>query len=69
MSRTYKDRIQNDYEGHKDHPYWKGRWWLKHGNSATRREYNRRDRRRNKIRVTQGKDPIPFRRYLPWIWW
>jgi len=69
MSRTYNVKIQNDFTGHKEYPYWKYRWWLKHGSSVTRREYNRRDRRRNKLRVRAGKDPIPFRRYLPWIWW
>lgn len=69
MSRTYKDEIQQSWQHHPDAPYWKYQWWLKHGNSATRRDYNRRDRRRNKLRVRAGKDPIPWRRYLPWIWW
>jgi hypothetical protein len=69
MSRTYKDQISQSYDSNKDAPYWKYNWWLKHGNSATRRDYNRRDRRRNKNRLRQGKDAIPFRRYLPWIWW
>jgi hypothetical protein len=69
MSRTHKDRVQNNWRAHPDEPYWKYRWWLKHGSSTTRRAYNRRDRHRDKLRVRAGKDPVPWRRYLPWIWW
>jgi hypothetical protein len=69
MSRTHKDYVQRNHKYHRDAPYWKYRWWLKHGDSETRRLHNRRLRRRCNLAVYLGKEPPEWVRDLPWIWW
>lgn len=69
MSRTWKDNVQQNYDRHRNAPYWKYGWWLKHGNSDTRRRHNRRFRRRCNQAVYEDKDPPKWVRDLPWIWW
>lgn len=69
MSRTYKDEIQNSHDRHPDAPYWKYRWWLKHGDSDTRRRHNRRRRAQAKNALHHGKEMPKEVRDLPWIWW
>jgi len=69
MSRTFKDQISQSYDRHPDAPYWKYRWWLRHGNSATRYTHNRRRRRRAKDALRLGTEIDKEVRDLPWIWW
>lgn len=69
MSRTWKDDIKNRPDAHTDAPYWKYRWWLKHGNSDTRRRHNRMRRAKAKQALRRGRDAPREVRYLPWIWW
>jgi hypothetical protein len=69
MSRTYKDVVQQRSDLHQSHPYWRYRWWLKHGPSDTRRVHNRLRRAKAKQAIREGKDPPREARYLPWVWW
>lgn len=71
MARTYKDEIQGraGWKWHPEAPWWKYNRWLKHGPAEQRRQHNRAERRRNKLRVRMGKDPLKHVRDMPWIWW
>jgi len=69
MSRTHKDQVRSSYRRHPDAPYWKYRWWLKHGDAETRRLHNRSFRRKAKQVIHHGKEPPKWVRDLPWIWW
>jgi hypothetical protein len=75
MSRTWKDDIRNRPRAHLDAPFWKYRWWLKHGpnkpksNAGTRRVHNRIFRAKCKQAMREGRDPPQWRRDLSWVWW
>ncbi len=69
MSRTWKDQIQQSFKRHPDAPYWKYNWWLYHGDSHTRRRYNRIRRRRAKHALHEGRDPVKEVKYMPCVWW
>jgi hypothetical protein len=73
MSRTHKDSIQQNYDSHKDAPYWKYRWWLKHGSKRhsadIRRRHNRCFRAKVKQALHHGRELPKWVRDLPWIYW
>ena len=69
MSRTWKDEIQHSHKRHPNHPYWKYRRWMKHGDAETRRLHNRNRRAKAKQALHCGRDAPKEVRDLPWIWW
>jgi hypothetical protein len=72
VSRTYKDDIRQSRKRHPDAPFWKYRWWLKHGSqrssAATRRFYNPIDRTKAKQALHHGRE-VPRKADLHWIYW
>jgi len=69
MSRTWKDDIKQRHHAHRDAPYWKYDWWMKHGDAETRRLHNRSFRRKVRQAVYNDREPPKWVRDLPWIWW
>lgn len=73
MSRTHKDAVQQNYERHKNDPYWKYYRWLRHGRKRSaakiRRAFGRLDRHRAKEALRLEKDAPRVRRYMKWIYW
>jgi hypothetical protein len=73
MSRTNHPHKRN----YNTHPYWKFRWWIKHGPADLRRFHNRIERSREKQAIRQGldehgdllQDPPRRRKYIAWIYW
>lgn len=76
MSRTWKDQVRTSFDRHRDAPFWKYRWWTKHGrgrhgsSAATRRMHNRIWRAKAKCALREGREPVAkVPRYLAWIYW
>ena len=74
MSRTWKDDIRHSHKRHPDAPFWKYRWWLKHGrnnkfSAETRRTHNRIFRSRVRQALQNDHEMPKWVRDLAWEYW
>lgn len=73
MSRTTKDTIRQRPEQHRDAPFWRYGWWLRHGSkrssAALRRLHSRIRRARVRAALRTGREPPVEHRDLPWVFW
>lgn len=73
MSRTTKDAVRQRPDQHRDAPFWRFGWWLRHGSkrhaAEIRRLHNQARRARARAAIRAGRDPDDDRNDLSWVYW